>query len=683
MPNFNSLNEIDGLQFIPVMQNKRPIPKNWQNAAQKYDLSNVAGVGLVCGELSLNLEAIDIDLKYDLTGKLFERYKRAINDIDKDLLKKLVVQKTRSNGYHFIYRCTKIEGNLKLANRPITSEEKKYTYDETYKAKCQEGKSHEEADKIAQKASENDKVRVLLETRGLGGFIVCAPSEGYDFVFGDLQSISFITESERDTLFSIARQFNQVVEEPIEVDRKKAPKTAGLSSMDDYNQRGDVIGLLEEYGWKVVGKKGSKTLLLRPGQTTSASSGNFDHDKNWFSVFTTSTEFTPNKAYLPYSVYALLKCKNDFTETARQLYELGYGDRIEDKTKPKEPSKSTRQIYSRVEMDNDDFSFLATNKDYDPYLQQVLDGTLQRGLTTGSEYLDEHFLLKLGNLVMINGHDNVGKSVFIWWLLMLAAMYHGWRGVIFSSENSIGSFVRKMMQFYWGKPLKSLNDIEYRTAKEFVERHFVMIKAQEELYNYKDILNMIKKTRGNKGIFQYALIDPYNSLKTDLSGYSKLSTHDYHYEALSEIKAFGQQNQFGFFINNHAVTESLRKLDKEGYPVAPNKADTEGGGKSANKADDFITLHRKTQHPTEWMITEVHIRKIKDTETGGKPTGLNTPVKFRMNVNGCGFTEYQEGLGVDLDPIQQWHFGNQPIQQEINLIQTPYKNEGLENFEGF
>ena len=366
MPNFSVLNELEGLQFIPVMQNKRPIPKNCQNAAQKYDLSNVAGVGLVCGELSQNLEAIDIDLKYDITGKLFENYKKLIHDIDPKLLAKLVVQKTRSNGYHFIYRCAKIEGNLKLANRPTTDDEKRFTYSETYKVKCQEGKTHEEADKVAQKSAENDKVRVLLETRGLGGFIVCAPSEGYDFVFGDLQSISFISESERDTLFTIARQFNQVVEEPIEVDRKKAPKTAGLSSMDDYNQRGDVIGLLEEYGWKVVGKKGSKTLLLRPGQTSAASSGNFDSSRNWFSVFTTSTEFQPNKAYLPYSVFAQLKCKNDFTETARQLYELGYGDRIEDKSKSKEPAKSTRQIYSRVEMDNDDFSFLATNEDYDP-----------------------------------------------------------------------------------------------------------------------------------------------------------------------------------------------------------------------------------------------------------------------------------------------------------------------------
>ena len=102
-----------------------------------------------------------------------------------------------------------------------------------------------------------------------------------------------------------------------------------------------------------------------------------------------------------------------------------------------------------------------------------------------------------------------------------------------------------------------------------------------------------------------ALIDPYNSLKTDLSGFSKLSTHEYHYEAISEIKSFGQINSFSFWINHHAVTAAIRMRDAEKkYAVAPRKEDTEGGGKMANKADGFLTVHRLTNHPTEWMNTE-------------------------------------------------------------------------------
>jgi hypothetical protein len=123
MKNYSDLNEFENLQFMPVKANKLPIAKGWQKTRQRYDLGNCEAVGLVCGVLSGSLEAIDIDVKYDLTGKLFDRYKRLIHETDKELLQKLVVQKTKSGGYHFIYRCTTIEGNLKLANRYTTPNE--------------------------------------------------------------------------------------------------------------------------------------------------------------------------------------------------------------------------------------------------------------------------------------------------------------------------------------------------------------------------------------------------------------------------------------------------------------------------------------------------------------------------------------------------------------------------------
>lgn len=671
--NCQTLYDIPGLQFVPVDSLKRPVVKGWQTSKEKHNLTNVAGVGLVCGEPSGNVECLDIDLKYSLDPKLFEKYKSIVHKSNPTLLNKLVVQKTRSGGYHLIYRCSQIAGNLKLANRPTTEEEKADTYKKTYDAEILKSTEDSKAKTIAEKAAGNDKVRVLFETRGIGGQFVCHPSEGYDFVFGDLQSISEITPEEREILHSVARQFNEVYE-PVVVQRASMPKSKGKSSYEDYNERGDVIGLLQNNGWTVVSQKGKKTVFLRPGQTTSQSSGNFDHEKNWFSVFTTSTEFEPQRAYLPYAVYAILECNKDFSLASKKLYESGYGDR-EDAAPQKEKQQSTRVIPSRVKADDNDFSFLATPTDYDLYLQQVRDGTLPQGLTTGSKSLDEHFMFKEGNLVMSNGHDNTGKSVWTWWLLLLAAMYHGWRGVIFSSENTLGAFMRKMIQFYWGKPLRgnfAMTESEYQTAKQFIEKHFSLIKAQEDLYNYKDIINMVKKAR-TQSKYDYGMIDPYNSLKIDLSGFSKLSTHEYHYEALSEIKSYGQQTKFGWFVNHHAVTAALRAKDGEKkYPVAPQKADTEGGGKVSNKADDFLTIHRITQHPTDWMVTEVHVRKIKDTETGGRVTTIDSPVKFEMYKNGCGFIERLEGGGRGNDPVQEWHYRqNNLVQQIINLPVTP------------
>lgn len=683
--NFQELHNIPGLQFMPVRSNKLPIVKGWQQSEAKHDLANCEAVGLVCGLLSGSLEVIDVDVKYDLTGKLFENYKRLIHEVDQNLLKKLVIQKTKGGGYHVIYRCPVIGGNQKLANRPTTKEEKDRTYEETYKAELKKSTDDTKAKEIAEKASKADKIRVLLETRGEGGYVMCFPSVGYELIFGDYYGINEITSEERDVLHGIARQFNQVFDE-IATPKAKTTKKDGLSPFEDYNQRGDVVALLEGHGWRIVGNKGAKTIFLRPGQTTSQSSGNYDRDKNWFSVFTTSTEFNPQHAYLPYAVFATLECNGDFSEASKKLYELGYGDRNEEK---KEKPPSTRVIPSRVNPEANDKSLFATSADYDNYLQQVRDGTLKMGLTTGCPTLDQHFLFKEGGFVHINGIDNTGKSESVWWMLLVAAMYHGWRGVIFSSENTLGAFMRRMIQFYWGKPLSgnyAMSQKEFDIAKSFIEKHFLLIKSQEDLYNYKDIINLCKVGL-SESKYNYGVIDPYNSLKVDLSGFSKLNTHEYHYEALSELKSFGQKNNFGWFVTHHAVTAALRLKDADKrYPVAPRKEDTEHGGKVANKADDFITIHRITQHPTDWMITEWHVRKIKDTETGGRPTGIDSPIKFERYRGGYAYVEVDEMKQRGIDPIEEWHRlkgtatqQSMPLKEQVGLpnIYLPYKdNDG-------
>lgn len=659
--NVQDLNTLPELQFMPVQANKMPIEKNWQKTSKKYNLTNCEAVGVVCGRLSGNLEVIDIDLKYDLTGKLFDRYKNLINQADKELLKKLVVQKTKSGGYHFLYRCSQIEGNLKLAQRSITNEEIAKELKELHK------QFPAETDEILLKRV--SKVRVLLETRGEGGYVVCFPSKGYELVYGDFYSLHEITTDQRETLHNIARQFNEIIEEYRPQKFQNKPQIKGISPFEDYNNRGDVIGLLEKHGWKFIKRRGAKTQILRPGATTSQTSGNFDHDKNWFSVFTTSSEFEPMRAYQPYAVYAVLECNKDFSAAAHKLYEEGYGDRREVER------ENNAKVPSRVNLVDEDYSFIAKPDDYEEYLNQVRTGTLPMGLTTGMPAMDKHFLFKHSDLVIINGIDNVGKTKLILFLTVLSSILHNWKWVVYCSENSLGNVIRTLIEFYAGRKLNRITEDEYRTAREFVEKHFILIKSEECLYNYRDIINMTKKLL-KKGEIDGVLIDPYNSLKIELTNSSKLNTHEFHYEAISEIKMFGKKENVGFWINMHAVTSAIRQKDADGYAAAPGKEDTEGGGKFANKADEFLTVHRKTQHPTEWMISDVFVRKVKEWETGGKPTPLNQPLRMIMNDAGVGFSELDE-LGRRFDPIDNWKKKSVPKKDgEFQpLLWSPFKDD--------
>jgi hypothetical protein len=294
-----------GINCIAVDGNKRAIRpwKKYQTQmiteaefeSQMAD-AKAKGVAVICGKISGNLGILDIDAKYDLSGSLWSDFL----DLLPDYLKpKLYIVETKNNGYHIYYFCEALNGNTKLAQRYTTDQERKDT--------------------------PHDKVRVLIETREEGGYAVAPPTVGYK-IAGALE-IPTITAEERQQLFEAARSFNQVYDE---VRESKAQVNDGfsLSPFDDYNKRGqdDMINRLVSAGWKVVTSNSKKVVFLRPGKTESKSSGDFNYDKNWFCVFTTSSEFEPLKAYKPAAVFCKLECRDNWQDCARKLIELGYGE---------------------------------------------------------------------------------------------------------------------------------------------------------------------------------------------------------------------------------------------------------------------------------------------------------------------------------------------------------------------
>ena len=109
----------------------------------------------------------------------------------------------------------------------------------------------------------------------------------------------------------------------------------------------------------------------------------------------------------------------------------------------------------------------------------------------------------------------------------------------------------------------------------------------------------------------------------------------------TKLRLFAKKTNTTIYLCIHAATEALRKTHKdgdfEGHPMPPNMADAEGGGKWGNRADDFLVIHRYVADSLNWMYTHVHVRKVKETETGSKPTPLSNGVLFKYEY-GTGFT---------------------------------------------
>lgn len=630
---FRAVQDIPGIQVIPVDEKKVPLVPGWQKTVTRYDLSRfprLGGIGLATGSISGNIEVIDIDQKYSLDGRLFDNYKRLVAGINISLLKRLCVAQTRSGGFHIIYRCASIERNVKLAQRHSTDLER---FD-----------------------NPSDRVRVLIETRGEGGQIVIAPTPGYKFLSLDLSNIPTISEEEREILISCARQLNEYyVEPPSFKPVARTTSSEGLSPGDDYNERGDVVALMEEHGWTRVQHIQGKMHMRRPGQTSALTSGNFDFESRWWSVFTTSTVFEPEKGYKPWHVYAMLECGGDYSAAAKKLYELGYGERV----KP-QPAVKIERAEKKIITEN--LGFLATPDDVANYLRDVRNGTFKLGLSTGFSTLDEHFLFKQGNFVVVNGHANVGKTVVLWYLAMLSAIKHGWKWGLLCSENSAGGLIRKMIEFYWRKPLKSLSEKEFAEGLEFAHEHFFVIK-NEDSYNFEQVLEMLSAVNAKKGI-NSCLVDTYNSL--DVPG---KDPYQHHYNTLNAFRYWTKSEKCAMYVNAHPGTAAMRARDENGHPKAPMMADTEQGTMFAAKADDFLTIHRKVNDETEWRKTEIHVRKIKEVETGGRPTALNDPFYMEMND----YCRFQDMKGVD--PIAEWH-----MSRKQNTTSLPTWSSGDEPF---
>jgi len=273
-------------------------------------------------------------------------------------------------------------------------------------------------------------------------------------------------------------------------------------------------------------------------------------------------------------------------------------------------------------------------------IKQVRAGTIKEGLKLDIPEIDEHFRFKAGNFNVILGHANTGKTTLVLYLMLMYSIKHNLRWLIFSSENEPYTLIKKLIEFLEGKVINKIEDSHFKKRTEWVDNHFKFIDPNQ-LYSFKNILDLataIKKGWDYDGL----MIDPYNSMIKDKHLIKNLNGHEYDYYATSEMRVFCKKNQVAIWLNTHASTDSLRKRHGErheyfGHPIPPMASDVEGGGKFVNRADDFIVIHRYIQHPTEWMYSLIHIRKIKDVDTGGRPTSIDAPIRLKSVINNVGF----------------------------------------------
>lgn len=277
---------------------------NALDIAAWYKDGKNSGLGVITGSVSGNLEMLELEGRAVASGLLDEVREIAINSGLGQIWQVIndgYVEMTPSGGIHWLYRIAdeQVPGNTKLARRP----------------------------------GENGGVDVLAETRGEGGFVVVAPSNGtvhpsgrpWILIKGSPALIPTLSWEERQALHLVFRALDAMPSpETVKETVTKRDEAQGLPG-NDFNARATWDEILLERGWTKVYTAQNTTYWRRPGKDVgiSATTGRNDGDNLY--VFTTSTEFEAEKPYSKFAALALLDHGGDFKAAARELRRKGYG----------------------------------------------------------------------------------------------------------------------------------------------------------------------------------------------------------------------------------------------------------------------------------------------------------------------------------------------------------------------
>lgn len=265
------------------------------------------------------------------------------------------------------------------------------------------------------------------------------------------------------------------------------------------------------------------------------------------------------------------------------------------------------------------------------YLDDFKNDRIAKGLGIGIPAADDFFRFKQGTFNMILGHDNMGKTYWRTWYYLVLSIKYNKKWCIWTGENKAGQVVRDLIQFLTGKRIKELTISEIYNYQAQVSQWFTFVNNQRT-YKYEDLLKIFEDDD-----YSGCLIDPYTGLDRKYS-------HSDNYEFLNRTREWVNKNQRTIDVCTHPVSSSGRAGAMhpqghrwEGHLKEPYKADTEGGKPFGNRCDDFYVVHRLPKHPDMKTYTLVYIDKIKEIETGGGQTEMDTPVMFEFN-KGLGFT---------------------------------------------
>lgn len=239
----------------------------------------------------------------------------------------------------------------------------------------------------------------------------------------------------------------------------------------------------------------------------------------------------------------------------------------------------------------------------------------EKGVSTGWDEVDQFFTVRPGELTVVTGIPNSGKSNWVDALAVNLAAEHGWRFAIFSPENQpLEDHMARVIEKYARSPFSDgpterMDPQTLRMSKAWVQEHFFWILPDEDTdWTIDAVLERARALVFRKGI-RALIVDPWNELEHFRP--SGMNETDYVSIALKRMRQFARHQGIHLFVVVHP-TKLYR--DKDGnYPV-PTLYDCNGSAHWRNKADNGMCVWR--DFTDDQAFVEIHVQKIRFRQIG-------------------------------------------------------------------
>jgi hypothetical protein len=473
------------------------------------------GIGIVTG--FEHLEVIDIDLKVFSTTKemtdFWNEYLSTLKELIYDFDNKFVVYKTKSGGYHILYKSKRVLGNKKISVL----------------------KGHTQA---------------VIESRGIGGYVFVYPKNKQSLK--SYFEIDFISDEDRDLVWSISKAYNYEEPKPEVIEKKtKQHFSEGVTPWQDFNDQVDILDVVvpEDFIIPSSGHKSKYTLIKRIG-TTAAHSGYVFKDSGCMYLFSTGTIYPHEKLISPYEAYTIKNHNGDFSASAKDLYEQGFGERVK-------IEEIAPVLTDKVVIENTEFPVDIFPEQMQFYIKECADK-----LQMNVDYMGCSLLwlisVCIGNSFDIEVKAGWKEKATIWLSLVGQAgvgKTPSIDSIIFPLQKINNREIKKYIDEY--KKYDEFNELSKKEQKDIYGENYEVSKPTKSQFIVNDItlealVDMHQETDNSLGVF-----------KDELAGWLKDMNK---YRAGSDLE-FWLSTWSGKSVNVNRMSRAGSFVDKPFIPV--------------------------------------------------------------------------------------------------------------------